>query len=46
MKIRRMGAELFHAVGQTDITKLMVPLRNFPKMSKNKKRSKMNGLTL
>ena len=31
MKIRRVGAELFHADGQTDMTKLMVAFRNFTK---------------
>jgi hypothetical protein len=29
MKIRPVGAELFHADGQTDMTKLMVAFRNF-----------------
>ena len=36
MKIRPVGTELFHAEGQTDITKLKVVFRNFanaPKMS-------------
>ena len=31
MKIRLMGAELFHADGQTDMTKLIVAFRNFAK---------------
>jgi hypothetical protein len=29
MKIRPVGAELFYADGQTDITKLIVAFRNF-----------------
>ena len=29
MKIRPVGAELFHADGRTDMTKLVVALRNF-----------------
>jgi hypothetical protein len=29
-----MGAELFHEVGQTDITKLIVTLRNFANVPK------------
>jgi len=44
MKIRPVGAELFHVDGrsdrQTDITKLTVAFRNFantPKMNKEKK---------
>jgi len=28
MKIRLVGAELFHADGQTDMTKLIVAFRN------------------
>jgi hypothetical protein len=35
MKIRRVGAELFRADGQTDMTKLIIDFRNFangPKM--------------
>jgi len=32
MKIRPVGAELFHADGQTDITKLTVAFHNFEKM--------------
>jgi hypothetical protein len=34
MNIRPVGAELFHADGQTDMTKLMVPFRNFAKVPK------------
>jgi len=29
MKIRPLGAEMFHAVGQTDVTKVIVTFRNF-----------------
>jgi len=29
VKIRPVGAELFHADGQTDMTKLIVAFRNF-----------------
>ena len=29
MKIRPVGAELFHAHGRTDMTKLIVAFRNF-----------------
>jgi hypothetical protein len=29
MEIRQVGAELFHADGRTDMTKLMVAIRNF-----------------
>jgi len=29
MKIRPVGAEMFHAEGQTDMTKLTVPFCNF-----------------
>jgi hypothetical protein len=29
MKIRVVGAELFHADGRTDMTKLIVTFRNF-----------------
>jgi hypothetical protein len=40
MKIRSVGAELFHADGQTgrqtDITKLKVAFRNFAKAPKNR----------
>jgi len=35
MKIRPVGAELFHAVGQTDMTKLIVVLRNFAEAPSN-----------
>jgi len=29
MKIRRVGAELFHADGRTDMTKLIIAFHNF-----------------
>jgi hypothetical protein len=35
MKIRPVGPELFHADGQTDITKLIVTFRNFANAPKN-----------
>jgi len=35
MKIRPVGAELFHLDGQTDRTKLMVVLRSFVNVPKN-----------
>ena len=36
IKIRPMGAELFHADGQTDMTKLTVAFRNFGNAPKNR----------
>jgi hypothetical protein len=35
MKIRPVGTELFHADGRTDITKVIVALRNFVNAPKN-----------
>ena len=35
MKINSVGAELFHADGQTDTTKLIVAFRNCAKEPKN-----------
>jgi hypothetical protein len=35
MQIRPMGAELFYADGQTDMTKLIVAFRNFVKAPKS-----------
>ena len=35
MKIRPLGAELFRADGQTDMTKLMVTFRYFANAPKN-----------
>ena len=35
MKIRPVGAELFHVDGRTDMTKLIFALRSFAKESKN-----------
>jgi len=37
MKIRPVGAELFHANGQTDMTELIVTFRNFASVPKNRK---------
>jgi hypothetical protein len=34
MKIRPVGADLLHADGQTDMTKIIVALRNFAKAPK------------
>jgi hypothetical protein len=34
MKIRPLGAELFHADGRTDMTKLIGALRHFAKATK------------
>jgi len=38
MKIRPVRTELFHADGQTDMTKLVVAIRNFVKVPKNETR--------
>ena len=35
MKIRSVGADLFHADGQTNMTKIIVPFRNSAKATKN-----------
>ena len=35
MKICRVGAKLFHADRQTDMTKVIVALRNFVNLPKN-----------
>jgi hypothetical protein len=35
MKIRLVGAELFHADGQTEMTKLIIAFRNFANAPKN-----------
>jgi len=35
MKIRLVGAEMFHAGGQTDMTKLIVAFCNFANAPKN-----------
>ena len=34
--MRSVGAELLHADGRTDMTKVIVALRNFAKASKNR----------
>jgi len=48
MKIRPMGAELFHADGQTDMTKLIFALRDFvnapPPPPKKKRQRKLYPL--
>jgi len=35
IKIRPVGAELFHGDGQTDIPKLIIAFRNFPNAPKD-----------
>jgi hypothetical protein len=45
MKIRPVGSELFHADGQTHITKLTVAFRNFTNVSKNNIKVKTNKPT-
>jgi hypothetical protein len=40
MKIHPVGAELFHADGKTDKTKLTVAFRNFANVPKNRKKDK------
>jgi hypothetical protein len=37
MKIVLLGAELFHADGRTDVTKLIVAFRNFEKVPENQR---------
>jgi len=39
MKIRAVGGELFHADGQTDMSKLTVAFRNFANVPKKEKKS-------
>jgi hypothetical protein len=36
MKVRAVGAEFFHAVGQTDVMKLTVALYGFPNTPKSR----------
>ena len=43
MKIRPVGAELFHADRQTDMTKLTVALRNFANAPKKTKEVRKGG---
>jgi hypothetical protein len=38
MKFRPVGAELFHADGQTNMTKLIVAFRNFVNAPKNEEK--------
>jgi len=40
VKSRQVGAELFHADGRTDMTKLIAPFRNFVNAPKNEQQSK------
>jgi len=35
MKIRPVGAEMFHTDGQTDVAKLIIAFRNFANATKN-----------
>jgi len=42
MKIRPMGAELFHVDGRTDMTKLKVACRNFANVLSNARRQSDN----
>ena len=44
MKILPVGAELFHAYGQTDMMKLTVSFRNPAKVSKKKERRRAIAL--
>jgi len=44
MKIRPVGAELLHADGRTDITKLIIAFRNFANAPKNWTRQKKQPL--
>ena len=44
MKNRPVGAELFHVDGRTDVTKLIVPFRNF--VNAPKKRPLQNCLAI
>jgi len=43
VKILPVGAELFHADGRTDLTKLIVTFRSSSKTSKNKKKKYIEG---
>jgi hypothetical protein len=43
MKIRPVGAEMFHAGGQTDMTKLIVTFHNFANSPKKKQRTVRKG---
>jgi hypothetical protein len=42
MKIPPVGAELFHADGQTDMTKLIVAFRNFVNAPESEKELRTN----
>ena len=43
MKIRPVAAELFHADGRTDTTKLIVAFRNFASALKNRDSEKYSN---
>jgi len=43
MKVRPVGAELFHSGGRTDMTKLIVVFRNFANAPKNRDCNSHNG---
>ena len=42
MKIRPVGAELFHADGQTDVAKVIVTFRNFANAPRNDSSNRIN----
>jgi hypothetical protein len=44
MKIRAVGAELFHADGQIDTKKLIVAFRSLENAPKNESRFRLSGL--
>jgi hypothetical protein len=44
MKIRPVGAELFHSDGQTEMTKVMIVLSNFANASKSHSRNTLWAL--
>jgi len=44
MKIRPVGAEVFHADGRTDMTKQVVAFCNFSKAPKNIRRHNAPGM--
>jgi hypothetical protein len=43
MKFLSVGAQLFHADGQTDMTRLLVAYRNFANMLKNESTTSNNS---
>jgi len=46
MKIRPVGAELFHAYRRTDMTQLIAAFRNFANPPKNWWRSQIYGFVI